>query len=77
MWTISASNVLKDLNLRKKVLRLCEKGKTIDKAQEASYRVAKLIAKQMKACTVGETLILPLCKETAGIKFGSKAEKGN
>lgn len=42
---------------------------------EASYRVAKLIAKAGKPHTIGETLILPAAKEMVGVMCGEKVRK--
>lgn len=46
-----------------------------DKAQEASYAVAELVAKKMKSHTSAETLIMPACCEVAKIMFGEEYEK--
>jgi hypothetical protein len=45
-----------------------------DKAQEASYAVAKLIAKKMKSHTIAESTILPACCEIVKIMFGEDFE---
>jgi len=46
-----------------------------DKAQEASYAVAELIAKKMKSHTTAESTILPACCEIVKILFGEDFEK--
>ncbi len=46
-----------------------------DKAQEASYTVAELIAKNMKSHTTAEMTILPACCEIVKIMFGEECEK--
>lgn len=46
-----------------------------DKAQEASYAVAELIAKEMKSHTTAESTILPACCEIVKIMFGEECEK--
>ncbi|KAL4083781.1 hypothetical protein QTP88_029097 [Uroleucon formosanum] len=46
-----------------------------DKAQEASYAVAELIAKKMKSHTTTESTILPACYEIVKILFGEDFEK--
>ena len=42
------------------------------KAQIASYQVSELIAQNMKAHTLGESLILPACKKIVRM-FGNEA----
>ena len=46
-----------------------------DKTQVASYLVAELVAKQMKAHTIAESLILPACQAIVKTVFGVEAEK--
>ena len=43
-----------------------------EKAVEASYQVAKLIARQEKPHTIGEELIKPACLEIVGLMLGQK-----
>ncbi|GFU26702.1 SCAN domain-containing protein 3 [Nephila pilipes] len=46
-----------------------------EKALEASYHVAKLIARQKKPHTVGETLIKPVCMEIVRLMLGPNEVK--
>ncbi|GFT09902.1 zinc finger BED domain-containing protein 5 [Nephila pilipes] len=46
-----------------------------EKALEASYHVAKLIARQKKPHTVGETLIKPACMEIIRLTLGPNEVK--
>ncbi|GFT64484.1 protein FAM200B [Nephila pilipes] len=46
-----------------------------EKALEASYHVAKLIARQKKPHTVGETLIKPACMEIVRLMLGPNEVK--
>lgn len=46
-----------------------------DKAQEASYAVAELVAKKMKSHTTAETLVKPACLDIVKIMFGEEFEK--
>ena len=48
--------------------------KVSDKAQEASYLVAELVAKEMKAHTIAVSLILPACQVIVRTMLGSEAE---
>lgn len=68
-------NKLKEYQSRKKTLETAFSGNDNSKAVEASYRVAKLIAKAGKPHTIGETLILPAAKEMVGVMCGEKARK--
>lgn len=52
-----------------------KKVKVAEKAQEASYLVAELIAKNMKPHTIAESLILPSCCAIVRTMFGAEAEK--
>jgi hypothetical protein len=45
-----------------------------DKAQEASFHVAKLVAKTMKPHTIVESLIMPACKLMVKTMLGDEAE---
>lgn len=54
---------------------MCATGSENRKGVEASYRVAKLIAKNGKPHTIGEDLILPAAKEMVGVVIGEKAAK--
>ena len=46
-----------------------------DKTQLATYLVSELVAKQMKAHTIAESLILPACQAVVKTFFGVEAEK--
>ena len=46
-----------------------------DKTQVVSYLVAEFVAKQMKAHTIAESLILPACQAIVKTMFGVEAEK--
>jgi hypothetical protein len=45
-----------------------------DKAQLASYKVAEIVAQQMKAHTIAESLILPACQAIVKTMLGDEAE---
>ena len=49
--------------------------KISDKAQLASYKVAEMIAVQLKPHTIAESLIIPACCEMVKIMFGDEATK--
>lgn len=46
-----------------------------EKALEASYHVAKLIARPKKPHTIGETLITPACMEIVRLMLGANEVK--
>lgn len=46
-----------------------------DKAQIASYKVAKLIALKQKPYSLAESLVLPACSEIVKIVFGLDVQK--
>ena len=47
-----------------------KKFKLSDKAQEASYAVAEIVANEMKSYTIAETVILSACQQIVRIMFG-------
>ena len=50
-----------------------KKFKLSDKAQEASYAVAEIVARKLKSLTIAESVILPACQERVRIVFGEDA----
>ena len=62
----------RDLNQRQQDC-LLDRVKVSEKAMEASYMLAELIAKQKKPHTIAETLILPACKKIVGVMLGPDA----
>lgn len=70
-FTTNHSHLLnKDIDYFQRLLESNGKARTMfekkvtvsNKAQEASYMIAELVAKQMKSHTIAESLILPACK---------------
>ena len=49
--------------------------KLSDKAQEANYSVAQIVANKMKSHSIAETAILPACQEIEGM-FGGCCVRG-
>ena len=63
------------LDSQQKQRKVFEKKVTIsDKAQEASYLVAELVAKKMKSHTIAESLIMPACIIIVRTMLGEEAE---
>ncbi len=62
------------LDLQQKQRKFFEKATISDKAQEASYLVAELVAKKMKSRTIAESLIMPACKIIVRTMLGEEAE---
>ncbi len=63
------------LDSPQKQRKFFEKKVTIsDKAQEASYLVAELVAKKMKNHTIAESLIMPVCKITVRAMLGEEVK---
>ena len=52
---------------------LAKRFKVSDKAREASYAVAEIVAKKMQSRTIAETVYLPVCQKTVKIMFGEDA----
>ena len=52
-----------------------KKIKVPEKAQQASYKVAEIVAQQIKAHTIAESLILPACLAVVKTMLGDEAEK--
>lgn len=59
------------MNLKKKFK------KNITISNKASYKVAKIIAKELKPHTIAENLILPACSEIVQIMFSNDEKKRN
>ncbi len=63
------------MDSQQKQRKFFEKKVTIsDKAQEARYLVAELVARKMKSHTITESLIMPACKIIARTILGEEAE---
>ncbi len=63
------------LDSQEKQRKFFKKKATIsDKAQEASYLVAEVVAKKMKSHTFAESLIMPACKIIVRTMLGEEAE---
>ena len=54
---------------KRQVSMFSKKVKLSDKAQEASYAVAEIVASKMKSHTIAETVILPACQQIVRIMF--------
>jgi hypothetical protein len=46
-----------------------------DKAQEASYAVAEVVAKKIRSLTIAESVISPACCKIVNIMFGEEHEQ--
>ena len=57
----------------KQISTFAKKFKLSDKAQEASYAVAEIVASKMKSHTIAESVILPACQQIVRIMFGEHA----
>ena len=58
---------------KRQVSMFAKKFKLNDKAQEASYAVAEIVASKMKSHTIAKTIILPACQQIVRIMFGEDA----
>ena len=61
---------------KKQVSMLAKKFKSGDKAQEASYAVAKIVASKMKSYIIPETVILPASQQIVRKMLGEDAVSG-
>ena len=60
---------------KRKFSMFVKKFKLGDKAQEASYAVAEIVASKIKSHTIAETVILPACQQILRIMFGEDADR--
>ncbi len=62
------------MDSQQKQRKFFEKVTISDKAQEASYLVAELVAKKIQSYTIAESLLMPACKIIVRTMLGEEAE---